>query len=210
MVILGTFRVSWVIDWYLLPFPELIPKTSTWLTSDATPSAILGDFNVSWITDICRPPFPELANLDNRSAREFFSLGTWMRLNVENDAFKIVTYLRYEASWKSLPWYSPVTYPVTSNESLFTNKLCAPNSLASNMPATKASYLTWLLLALNANLRACSINNQFGPSKMTLTTLPCVRIYGLKREGVHYLREVFEIFLKFNKILCKNPEQKWG
>jgi len=37
-----------------------------------------------------------------------------------------------------------------------------------------------------------------------------VRIYGLKREGVNCLREVFEIFLGFNKILCMNPEQKSG
>jgi len=37
-----------------------------------------------------------------------------------------------------------------------------------------------------------------------------VRIYGLKREGVNCLREVFEIFLKFNKILYMNPEQKSG
>jgi len=37
-----------------------------------------------------------------------------------------------------------------------------------------------------------------------------VRIYGLKREEVNCLREVFEIFFKFNKILCMNSEQKLG
>jgi len=41
--------------------------------------------------------------------------------------------------------------------------------------------------------------------------MPIVRIYGLKREGgVNCLREVFEIFLKFNKIHCVNPEQRSG
>ena len=40
----------------------------------------------------------------------------------------------------------------------------------------------------------------------------CVKIYGIKRKGggVNCLREVFEIFLKFNKILCVNPKQKLG
>ena len=37
-----------------------------------------------------------------------------------------------------------------------------------------------------------------------------VRIYGLKWEGVNCLRKVSKIFLKFNKILCMNPEQKSG
>ena len=66
-----------------------------------------------------------------------------------------------------------VPCPVTSNESLFTNNLRAPNSLASNILAIKASYSAWLLLALNANLRACSINSPFDPSKMTPAPLPC-------------------------------------
>jgi len=37
-----------------------------------------------------------------------------------------------------------------------------------------------------------------------------VRIYGLKREGggENCLREGFENFSRFNKILCVNPEQK--
>ena len=32
----------------------------------------------------------------------------------------------------------------------------------------------------------------------------------LNERGVNCLREVFEIFFKFNKILCMNPEQKSG
>jgi len=32
----------------------------------------------------------------------------------------------------------------------------------------------------------------------------------LNERGVNCLREVFEIFLKFNKILCMNPKQKSG
>jgi len=35
-----------------------------------------------------------------------------------------------------------------------------------------------------------------------------VRIYGLKREGGELLREIFENFLRFNKILYVNPEQE--
>jgi len=65
-----------------------------------------------------------------------------------------------------------VTCPVTSNESLFTNKRWAPNSFVSNIPTIKASYSVWLFLALNANLRACSIKSPFGPSRMTPALLP--------------------------------------
>ena len=41
---------------------------------------------------------------------------------------------------------------------------------------------------------------------------PTVRIYALNERGrgVNCLREVFEIFSKFNKIHCMNPEQKSG
>ena len=124
------------------------------------------------MADLDRPSFPKLASLDIRSAREFCSLGTWTRSNVEKVDLKIYTYLRYEASYGALASYSPVTFLVTSNESLFTSKLWAPNSLARNIPTIKASYSAWLLLALNANLRACSIKSSLVPSKMTPAPLP--------------------------------------
>ena len=79
-------------------------------------------------------------------------------------SLKSVTYLKYEAICGSLAWYSPVTCLVINNESLFTNKLRVPSSLANNIPATKASYSAWLLMALKANLRACSINSPLDPS----------------------------------------------
>ena len=53
------------------------------MTLVGPPSVVLCDFNVSWITNISRPPFPEQANLDSTYAREFCSLGTWTRLNVD-------------------------------------------------------------------------------------------------------------------------------
>ena len=58
-----------------------------------------------------------------------------------------------------------MTCLVTSSESLFT--------FANNIPAIKASYSAWLLLALNANLRACSIKSLFDLSRMNPTLLPC-------------------------------------
>ena len=82
-------------------------------------------------------------------------------------------FIRYEASCGSLAWYSPMTCLVTSKESLFTNKLRTPNFLASNIPAIKASYSAWLLLALSTNLRACSIKSPLGPSTMTPAPLFC-------------------------------------
>jgi len=122
--------------------------------------------------DLYRPPFLELASLDSMPAREFCSLGTCTSSNMEKATFRSMTYLRYETNCGSLAWYSPVTCPVTSKESLFTNKLRAPNSLASNIPAIKASYSAWLLLTLKVNLRACLVNNPLGPSRMTLAPLP--------------------------------------
>ena len=125
------------------------------------------------MTDLYRPPFPEFASLDSKSAREFYSLRTCTSSNVEKAAFRSITYVRYEANCISLAWYSPMTCPITSNESLFTNKLQVSYSLASNIPTIKASYSAWLFLALKANLGACSINNLLGPSKMTPTPLLC-------------------------------------
>ena len=42
----------------------------------------------------------------------------------------------------------------------------------TNKESLFASYSTWLLLALKANRRACSISNPSGPSKMTPSPLP--------------------------------------
>ena len=173
MVTLGTFKVSWVNDQCPLPCSELTPNTSTRLTLAGSFSAVLSDFKVSWMTNLCQSPFPELASLDNKFAWEFFSLGTSTSSNVKKVSFRSITYLRYEAYCGSLAWYSPVTCPVTSNKSLFTSKLWAPNSLASNILTIKASYSAWLLLTLKANLKAWSINNPLGPSRMTPDPLPC-------------------------------------
>ena len=128
VVILGTFNVSWTIEQCLFPCSGLTCKISRWPTLDNSFVVVLGCFKVSWIIDLCLPSFPELASLDNRSAREFCYLWIWARSNVEKITLKIFTYLRYEVSCGSLDWYSPMTCPVTSNESLFTNKLWAPNS----------------------------------------------------------------------------------
>ena len=127
---------------------------------------------VSCMIVICLPPLPELASFASKSARAFCSRGTCTNSNTTKVSFRIWTYYRYAAIWGSFAWYSLVTCPVTSKESLFTSKLFTPISLASNIPAIRASYSAWLLLALKANRRACSINNPFGPSKMTPAPLP--------------------------------------
>jgi len=44
----------------------------------------------------------------------------------------------------------------------------------------------------------------------TTRTTHLLEYMALNKRGVNCLREVFEIFLKFNKILCVNPEQKSG
>ena len=93
--------------------------------------------------------------------------------NTSNDSFRIWTYSRYAAIWGSLAWYSPVTWLVTNKESPFANNPFAPISLANNVPAIRASYSAWLLLALKENRRACSISNPSGPSKMTPAPLSC-------------------------------------
>ena len=133
----------------------------------------MGDFRVSWITKLYRPPLFELSSLASRFARAFYSLGTCTSSNVGKVSLRSVTHLKYEAICGFFAWYSPMTCPVTNNESLFTNKLRAPNSLASSIPATKASYSAWLLLALKVNLRACLINSLLGPSRIIPTPLPC-------------------------------------
>ena len=134
---------------------------------------VQGAFKVSWITDLCRPPFTELANLAKRLAREFCFRGTCINSNSAKLPFNVITYLRYEANYGSLAWYSSETCLLTSSESLFTNKFRAPNSYASSIPAFKVSYSTWLLLALNANFKDCSIIKPLGPSRMIPALLPC-------------------------------------
>ena len=141
-------------------------------------------FRVSCMTVLCLPPLPELTSLASKSARAFFSLGTCTSSNIANDPFRTWTYTKYAAIRGSLAWYSPFTWPVTSRESLFANKLCAPISLANSMPTMRASYSDWLLLALKANCRACSINSPFGPSNMTPTLLPCW-LEDLSTESTH-------------------------
>ena len=118
-------------------------------------------------------PLPELASLASRSARAFCSLGTCTNSNATNAPFSTWTHFKYAAICGSFAWYSPVTCPVTSSESLFAKRLCAPISLARSIPAIRASYSAWLLLALKANRRACSINTPLGPSKTILTPVPC-------------------------------------
>ena len=117
-------------------------------------------------------PLLELANLASRLALAFCSLGMCTSSNTANAFLKTWTYPRYATICGSLAWYSSVTWPVTSWESLFTSRPRAPISLARSIPAMRASYSTWLLLDLKANLRAYSINNPFGPSKITPTPLP--------------------------------------
>ena len=169
-LILGTLNVSWVNDrWPLPPSSETL---TCWI-SFVQPVIVLGVFKVSWMTVLCLPSLLELASFASKLDQAFYSLGKSTNSNVSKASLKSLTYSRYATIWGSLAWYSPITSQVISSESLFTNKLRAPISLASNIPATKASYSAWLLLALKANRRACSINSPFGPSKMTPTPLPC-------------------------------------
>ena len=115
--------------------------------------------------------FPRASQFRQQVRSRILFSRTWIRSNAEKAALRIFTY-RYEASCGSLVLYSPVTFPVTSNESPFASKRWAPNSFAYNILAIKASYSTWLLLALNANLRACFIKSPFGPSRMALAPVP--------------------------------------
>ena len=62
---------------------------------------VLGSFKDSRITDRCTPPFPKLANLDNKSAWAFCSLGTCVSSKVENAFAKVFMYLMYDANWGS-------------------------------------------------------------------------------------------------------------
>jgi len=100
----------------------------------------LGAFKVSWIIVLCLLPLPELASFASKSTQAFCSLGTCTNSNAAKISFKSMTYFRFATIWGSLAWYLPVTCPVTSSESLFTNKLRAPIYLANNIPATKASF----------------------------------------------------------------------
>jgi len=59
-----------------------------------------------------------------------------------------------------------------SNESLLAISTLAPISFANKIPAIKASYSAWLLLALKANIRDCSINMSLGPSRIIPVPLP--------------------------------------
>ena len=129
---------------------------------------VQGVLRVSCIIVLCLPPLLELASFASKSTRAFCSRGTCTNLNTAKVSFRIWTYCRYATIWGSLAWYSPVYYPVTNRESLF-----FLISLASSIPAIRASYSARLLLALKANHRAYSISNPFDPSKMTPAPLPC-------------------------------------
>ena len=118
-------------------------------------------------------PLPELASLASKSALAFCSLGTWINSNAVKDTFKVRTYSRYAAICGSLAWNSPVTYPVTNRESVLAINLLAPISFANSIPTIRALYSAWLLLALKAKRRDCSISTPFGPSRMTPAPLPC-------------------------------------
>ena len=96
--------------------PSFSPsKVSTCGTSPAQHATILGDVKVSWMTDLWRPPLPELGSLASRSARAFYSLGTYTNSNARKVSFKSTTYFKYEAICGSFAWYSHVTCPVTSS-----------------------------------------------------------------------------------------------
>ena len=123
---------------------------------------VRGVFRFSWMTVLCLPPLPELASFVSKSARAFCSLGTCINSNTAKRPS--------ESLWHDILL---LLSPVTRRESLFANKLCAPISLANSILAIRASYSAWLLLALKANRRACSINSPFGPSRMMPASLPC-------------------------------------
>ena len=106
-------------------------------------------------------------------ALAFCSLGTCNSSNAAKAPFNTSTYLKYAAIYGSFAWHSPVTCPVTNWVSLFAKRLWAPISLAKSIPAISASYSAWLLLALKAKRKACSINTPLGPSKIIPALLPC-------------------------------------
>ena len=62
----------------------------------------------------------------------------------------------------SLDSNSALTCPTTSYESLWTERLSAPMASASSSPATIASYLDSLLVALKPNHIVCSILSPIG------------------------------------------------
>ena len=69
-------------------------------------------------------------------------------------------------------WYSPVIWHVIRGESLLALRFSAPISCARYIPAMRASYSSWLLLALNSNLSDCSMKRSPGPSKTIPAPLP--------------------------------------
>ena len=101
----------------------------------------------------------------------FCSLGMYSIVHSSNSPKSSFTLARYCYNWGSLAWNSPWTWPITSWESLLMVSLRTFNSLASLRLANKAAYLAWLLLFLNINLRACSIDIPFQSSRIILAPL---------------------------------------
>ncbi|MCI22836.1 hypothetical protein A2U01_0044014, partial [Trifolium medium] len=74
-------------------------------------------------------------------------------------------------------------------ESLLALSSFTPISIANLIPVIRASYSAWLLLALNSNLKDCSINTSSGPSSTTPSPLP-LRLEAPSTDRIHACDDV--------------------
>ena len=124
------------------------------------------------MTDLLFAIFLMLASFDNRLVRPFCSLGMYSMIHSSYSPMSSFTLAKYCCSYGSLAWNSPWTWPITSWESPLITRLRIPNSFASPKLANSASYLDYLLLALNMNLRNCSMDTPLWSSRIILVPLP--------------------------------------
>jgi len=135
-------------------------------------ASVLNTEITSWTTVLLFPSFLVLASLAKRFVRALCYPGTKMAWKNLKLFVRFFTLARYLVSWASFVVYSPVILLVTNCESLFSLRFYAPISCVKFIPVMSASYSAWLLLALNSNLRDCSISRSPGPSKTISASLP--------------------------------------
>lgn len=110
----------------------------------------------------------EVNSLDKRYSLKFCSRSTCSTSKDMRQEYMLCTFFRYFISNGSLAWYYPMTWLKISWESLLVFSMEAPISKVWTMPAMRASYSTWLLLAVNLNFSVCSmtiLQAPLGPSQ---------------------------------------------
>ena len=145
--------------------PELFCMEKVWS------SLMLGEFCSSNFQSFMSPGLCAEALYATLSTSVLWSRGIWMNFVWRKVLTNWFTNLRYFCILVSFASKSPLTYPMTSWESLLSTILSAPSALAILSPTSKASYSVSLLVIENLSWTPY-LRTSFSREVMTMPAPP--------------------------------------